>query len=263
VAPDLDRPRDLARILDDAFALYRAHWRILLPLAAAVVVPVQLGVLGVGLGWLWSGYDGNRPLSETAIGGAAEFLVVTPLVTAIVVHVVLTAARGGAPRAREALVSGLEVFGALFAVVVLFAVGVIAGFVAFVVPGIVFAVRWAVASQVVVVEGRRGTQALRRSWELVKGHGWWTFAVLFVVNLIASVFAAVLGVPGALVADALDSEAVDLATTMLGQIVVLPLVALAGTLLFFTLRAGADGPPAADAGDAWERRRREGWEPPA
>ena len=67
VRRELHSSRDLGLILDDAFALYREHWRTLLSLAAIVVVPVELGVLGAGLGWLWEGYDGGRSWSDTVV----------------------------------------------------------------------------------------------------------------------------------------------------------------------------------------------------
>ena len=75
---DLQARRDLARILDDAFALYRAHWRTLLAVSAAIVIPVQVGVLGLGLGWLFSDYDSTRPQGEVIAGVASQLFVVTP-----------------------------------------------------------------------------------------------------------------------------------------------------------------------------------------
>ncbi len=283
MTPDLDRPRDVGAILDDAFALYRAHWRTLLAVTAAIAVPVQLAVLGVGLGWLWSGYDSQRPLGDTIAAAAAQFLVVTPLVTAMAVHVVLAAAEERRPSGRAVLAEGFDVFAPLFWALVLMTLGIAAGFLAFVVPGIFLLVRWAVVPQAVVVEGERGAAALRRSWDLVRGRGWFAFVVLLVVNLLSSVVAAAVTIPAGLAADAADAQALDLVGTIAGGLLTLPFTALAGTLLYFALRAGpalaappggTAGPPEpregavprpADpgAGDAWERRRREGWEPPA
>jgi len=50
--PDLGVPRDLGRILDEAFALLRVYAGTLLPIALGVVVPVNLVVAGFGLGQL-------------------------------------------------------------------------------------------------------------------------------------------------------------------------------------------------------------------
>src|SRR3954470_18684608 len=117
---DLQRKRDLGKILDDAFAFYRGHWRTLLAAAIVVVVPVHLIVYGAGLGWLWEGYDaptkGTVKLADVThslIGLVAQLLVVTPLVTAMTVHVVRTGAMGAAASTRQALRAALDVFGAL------------------------------------------------------------------------------------------------------------------------------------------------------
>jgi hypothetical protein len=287
VRRDLHSSRNLGLILDDTFALYREHLRTLLTVAAIVVIPVEVGVLGIGLGWLWEGYDSSRPLGDTAVAGFAQLLLVTPLVTAMVVHVLVETAGGRPPAVGSALRFGFEAFGAVFLAVVLAWLGVLVGIVAFIVPGLICLVRWSVVPQTVVVEGQRGGAALRRSWELVTGRSWWVFGVVLVLNLVASVLAGIVTIPASYLADSADAQGLVLAGAILGQLFTVPLVALGTTLLFFSLRAGP-GPgrsphtmpqrqasvfdpitheesvPAAppDPDDPWERRRREGWEPP-
>lgn len=287
---DLHSSRNLGLILDDSFALYREHLRTLLALAAIVVIPVQLGVLGVGLGWLWEGYDASRSWGDTVVAGFAQLLVVTPLVTAMVVHVVVEAAGGRPPAVGSALRFGFEIFGAVFLAVVMAWLGVLLGIVAFIVPGLICLVRWSVVPQAVVVEGQRGGAALRRSWGLVTGRSWWVFAVVLVVNLVASVLAGIVTLPASYLADSADAQGIVLAGAVIGQLFTVPLVALGTTLMFFSLLAGpgpagsphtapqrqasvfdpitgeepAEGAPepAPDPDDPWERRRREGWLPP-
>src|SRR3954447_16405802 len=164
---DLQRKRDLGRILDDAFAFYRKNWKTLLAVVLVVVVPVHLIVYGVGLGWLWEGYDAGpkdvvqvSDVTDGLVGLAAQLLVVTPLVTAMTVHVVRSAAAGAVATTGESLRAALDVFGALFFAVILVALGVGLGLLALIIPGLILAVRWAVVPQIVVVEGRRGTEAL-------------------------------------------------------------------------------------------------------
>ena len=122
----------------------------------------------------------------------------------------------------------------------------------FVVPAVFLAVRWCVVPQAVVIDGARGTEALRRSWSLVQGRGWWTLAALVVANLLTTVLSVVFTVPGRLLARAVDAEAVNLAGGVLGQIATLPLLGIATTLLYFTLRAGDE----AGRWGRWRRRRR-------
>lgn len=267
VGLDLQRQRDLGRILDDAFALYRRHWRTLLAASAAVVVPVELAVFGVGLGWLDSGYVATRPLGAALAGAAAQLLVITPLLSAVTVHVVLGAARGERPAAGAAIAAGLDAFSALFWPILMVALGVALGL-PLVVPAVFLAVRWAVVAQVVVADGLRGGAALRRSMDLTAGRGWFSFLLLVVVNLVVALFSLVFTIPLELAARAADAQALSLLGQTLGQLLSLPLLTLAVTLLYFTLRARREGASAAPPGapppdrDPFGRRREEGWEPP-
>ena len=78
-------------------------------------------------------------------------------------------AAGEAPRARDALQSGLDAFAPIFLVVVLAGVGITIGLVLLVVPGVYLAVSWYFVPQAVMIDGARRTRALKRSSELVRG----------------------------------------------------------------------------------------------
>lgn len=240
----LDKDRDLSTLLDEAFGLYRRHLGLFVLLAAAVVVPVDLVVSGIGLGQITSDYDADPPLEAALVPAAVSALVTVPLITAMLVHALLAIARGETPTAGSAARDGLDAFTPVLVVVLLAGLIVALGFVAFIVPGIVALVFLSVAVQSVVVEGRRGTDALRRSFELVRGNGWWTFGVLLVTNLLVGVLGAIVAIPGAVLADAADLAIISLATTIVVEIFTLSFQALAVTILFFTLRARQTGPSA-------------------
>ncbi len=97
---DLHRDRDLGRLLDDSFKLYRRHFGTLLLVAAAVIVPVELAISGFGLGQLASGYDSTPDINVAIVQAGVALLVVTPLLSAMVVNLVLDVAKG-APRRRR------------------------------------------------------------------------------------------------------------------------------------------------------------------
>lgn len=252
---DLRRKRDLGKILDDSFAVYRAHFGTLLAISLLVVVPVYLLVFGVGLGYLWSDYDvagGSEvdlsAVGETFAGLAAQILVVTPLVTAMTVHLVRTAADGKAASAREAIATGLDLFPKLLAAIALTAVGIFGGFMLLIVPGVILAVRWLVVSQVVVVEGTGGAAALRRSFDLTRDRFWAGFLVLIVMLLLVGVLSAILVVPLQLAAEEANTMALILLGNILSSALFLPLTALAYTLFYYSLIAEKEG--AAPAGPA-------------
>jgi TRAP-type C4-dicarboxylate transport system permease large subunit len=102
----------------------------------------------------------------------------------------------------------------------------------FIIPGIYIGVRLAVSIQALVVEDKRGTDAMRRSWDLVGGHWWHAAFTLLVAALITGVVNAVITAPFSAGAWFLQGIAAAVATT-----VTLPYGTLVGVLLYLDLRA--------------------------
>jgi hypothetical protein len=261
----------MGRILDDAFALYRGSWRTLLLAAAVVVVPVELAVFGLGLGWLTGAYRSTGSVAE-GVASAAQPLLVAPLVTAMTVHAVREAAAGRTPVAGQVVGAGLDAFRRLLPAIALVLVGEVIGFAALVIPGVILAIRWAVVPQVVVVEGSQWTGALRRSSELVAGRGARVFGLVIVAGILVFVLGRIITLPLDSAARSAHHQWPLLAGMALAQIIALPLQAAITTVLYFSLRAEKDarGAPATPepeaalppAPEAWDQRRREGWQPP-
>ena len=72
--------------------------------------------------------------------------------------------------------------GALLGVSLLTGIGVALGLFLFVVPGLILFTQWSLAVPAVMLEGRSPRAAMRRSAELVKGHGWQVFAIFLTVT---------------------------------------------------------------------------------
>jgi hypothetical protein len=254
--PDLARDREIGGVLADAFAFYRSHFATLLLVGIAVIAPVELAITGFGLGQLTSGYDASPPIEAAIVQTGVALLVITPLLTAMVVHVVLAAAKGEVPTAGRAISAGLEVFTPVLAAILLATAGIFLGFLALIVPGIVLAVHWYVVAQAVVVDGRTGAEALRRSWQLVRGRALFVLGVMVLTNLVAALAGAIVALPGEAAAEAADAQAVSLGASIVAEVLTLPFLAVAGTLLYFTLkvRAGEVSVPS--------RPSLGGWEPP-
>ena len=94
--------------------------------------------------------------------------MVVPIITAICIYALRSIAAGERPRAGQALVSGFEAFTPLFFAVLIAAIGIAAGFVLLVIPGIYLAVQLFFVPQTVVIEGARGLDALRASSDMVQ-----------------------------------------------------------------------------------------------
>lgn len=233
---ELERPRDTGALLRDTFSVYRRHFWTFLAIGAIVVVPAELIVSGVGLEQLSSGYNATPNFAEAAIPGAVSFLVVAPLITAICVFALRSVAAGNSPRARESLVKGFELFTPLFFAVVLAALGIALGLI-LIVPGIYLFVRWYFVPQVVVLEGARGTEALRASGRLIQGAWWRSFALILLVNVVALLAALVLAAPFSAAAESSDRAVWSMIGQMLAGAITQPFGALYSTLLYFDLLA--------------------------
>jgi hypothetical protein len=233
----LERPRDLNTLLRDALTVFARHLGPFIALSAVVVVPVHLVVSGVGLEQITADYDRSPGVAEAVIPTLVSFLVVAPLINAICIHALRSVAEGGRPRARNSIVEGFEAFAPIFLAILLAAVGIAAGLVLLILPGIFLAVRWYFVPQAVVLEGARGPAALSRSWDLTGGFWWRTFGILVVGNLIALLPGLLVSAPLAAVAESTDRAAWSLVGAIATETITAPFLALLSTLLYYDLRA--------------------------
>ena len=234
---ELQRTRDVSALFGDTLRVLATRPGTFLLLSAAVVVPAELVVSGIGLEALTVRYDRSPSSAALVVPSLVSFLVVAPLVTAATIHALLPAAEGRTPAAGPALTAGFEAFPALFAAVALAALGVALGLLAFVVPGIYILVRWVFVPQAVVLDGARGTAALARSGEVVRGFWWRAFGILLLGNLAATLPGLVIAGPMRALAESADRELYSLIGSMASQVVTAPFVAVLLTLLYFDLRA--------------------------
>jgi hypothetical protein len=233
---ELARPRDLNQLLSDSFGLYRKHFGTFLAIAFVVVVPVHAIVLGVGLGQFTGGYDATPPPEITIGPAVVQVLVVGPLVSVMVLYVLLQIAAGAKPSAGRAIQEGLDAFAPVF-LPVLIAVACEAAAIITIVGFFILFVRWYLVPQLVVVEKKRGTDALRESWELTRGFAWRTAGLILVVQLLFGLAEALVATPIAAIAEEADSEAVGLAATTLARTLVVAPIGIFAALLYFDLRS--------------------------
>jgi hypothetical protein len=233
----LDRPRDITALFGEALGVYFRHALVFIALSAAVVVPVHLIVLGIGLEQFTAAYDESPSAAEAAISTVVEFLVVAPLITAICIHALRAVASGGRPGAGQSFVAGFEAFTPLFFAVLLAAAGIVLGLLLLIVPGIYLFVRWFFVPQAVVLERARGPEALSRSSAVVQGYWWRTFGLVVMVNLAAALPALVFAAPFTALASSTDRALWSMIGTICAGTVTTPFVALFSTLLYHDLRA--------------------------
>jgi hypothetical protein len=235
--PTLRQPRDVGALFRDSLGVFGRHAWLFIALSAAVVIPVEVAVEGIGLEMLWSSYDESPPLVESAVPTVVGFLVMTPIITAICIYALHSIAEGERPSAGNVFVAGFEAFTPLFAAVVLAAIGIALGLLALIVPGIYLAVRWYFVPQAVVIEEARGPAALTRSGQLVQGFWWRTLGLVLLANLAVALPGLVLLAPFTALAAGTGDAVWALVGTILTTSVTTPFVALYSTLLYYDLLA--------------------------
>ena len=233
----LAQPRDITALFRDSLQVYVRHAGLFILLSAAVVVPVDLVVEGIGLEMLTGPYDSTPTVAETAVPTVVRFLVVVPIITAIGIYALRSIEAGERPGAGQPLVSGFEQFTPLFFAVLIAAIGIAAGFVLLVIPGIYLAVKLFFVPQTVVIEGARGLDALRKSSDMVRGFWWRTFGLVVIINLAAALPALVITAPFTGIADNTGDAVWALAGTICAESITTPFVALFSTFLYYDLRA--------------------------
>jgi len=234
---ELRRTRDIGALFGDALRTYGRHAGTFLLVSAAIVIPADLIVRGVGMHQLTGPYDDSPTLAETLVPGALSFLVVAPLITANCIYALRDAAAGTAPRAGRALAAGLDAFRPLFLAVLLAALGISLGLLLLIIPGLYLVVRWYFVPQAVVLENAHGPAALSASGRVVEGLWWRTFGIVALTSLAGTLPSFVLITPFAAIAKSADRAVWSMVGQMAAEIVTTPFVALVSTLLYFDLRS--------------------------
>ena len=201
--------REAGTLLPVAAGLYAIQFlvAVLLPIALAVIVSLVFWVLAV----LYQGF---------------------------VVELV-SAAENHHRRSIGELVNAVTpVLGTLLVISILFAIGLLIGFILIIIPGLILLTIWSVVVPVEVLEHRGIMGSFRRSRELVRGNGWNVFGVIVIVFLAAIVISFLVG----LLASPLGHVGRDLVQWAV-NVAIAPVVALSASVLYFELRrAHAESP---------------------
>jgi hypothetical protein len=213
---------DVGAVIRRVFDIYVEQAAVLMP--AAAVVFAFTGILGGVL------IAASPTLAFLAV---AIDLVAVTLFTGMVVQLVADVQDGRRDATpRQLLGAAAPVLGQLILVGVVVAVGIMAGFILLILPGLILITVWSVAAPVVVLEHPGVFAALRRSRVLVRGNGWRVFAVILALVVLV-------GAAGNLIDAAAESAGTGagiVARVVVG-VLSAPLSALAAAVLYFDLRA--------------------------
>jgi hypothetical protein len=127
---------------------------------------------------------------------------------------------------------------------ILAGLGIVAGLILLVVPGLFLMTIWAVIAPVIVLEKRRPFAAFGRSRELVRGHGWTVFGIVIITGLLTGIAGSILQAAFSFLPRFLEI----LVGGTIAQAIVAPFGAIALAITYFRLRDAHGGEPApADA----------------
>jgi hypothetical protein len=210
-------------VIGQAWELYKAHWRHLLPIALVVYVLISLleFLLVVLLGWVGA-------LLGALVGLAGIFWLQGALVIAV------DDVRDGRAdlSIRETLERLRPRLNTLTLAGLIASVAVFIGLLLLIVPGLILITIWLLIVPAIMLERRGVIESFGRSRQLVSGNGWNVFGVIVFTVAIALAVGIGLGV----LEWAIDRAWVGVLFDIARQTVIAPFVALAWTITYYELR---------------------------
>ncbi|MGH9178810.1 MAG: hypothetical protein ACRD0N_09695, partial [Acidimicrobiales bacterium] len=254
------RPLSVGEILDLAIKVYRERFVHLVKAVTVVVAPVsvlgaviqlslpdidaisgttdEFGRVTVEAGDIWAFLGGLLALGLIAY-------VASQLATAASFKLVSGAYLDEEPDWRASLAFATSKLGSLMWLTVVFALGLVAGFLACVIPSVYLYVAWTVAVPVLLLEDARGAKALGRSRALVKGRWWPVAGVLLVAFVLTGLVQSTASGLLLAVASAGDSELVDVVAQAVANtaasVLTTPFSAAVIMVVYFDLRVRKEG----------------------
>src|SRR5436190_12860290 len=214
---------DVGKVFSRIFELYTSQASVYLP--AALIIYLPLAILTGAI------LTGSGGLFLLLLIGALLFVTVF-VYQGLVVRSVQDLQDGQRDfTIGQLFQSVLPVLGMLIVVGVVggFAIGI--GFLLLIVPGVILLTIWAVIAPAVVIE-RKGFDAFGRSYELTKGNFWQVLAVIVVLVIIQFVIQQIFGAIGRGISDSFLPYAIF---TLIGNVLVAPLISLAAAVMYFEL----------------------------
>jgi hypothetical protein len=212
----------LAGVLGESWHLYRTYARHLLTIAFIVYVIAAIvsaalelagGIFGALLGFL--------------VTIVAAFLLTAALVKAV------QDVRDGTVNLSvgQTLSAATPFIGPVAIAAILAGIGITIGLFVLIIPGLFLLTIWCLIVPAIVLEGTGPLESFGRSWQLVRGSFWNVFGILFMVFLILFAVDLVLG----LVFSPLPSFLAHWLSSLVGDTLIAPFIAVVTTLMYFRL----------------------------
>lgn len=166
---------EFGRVVGQTFSLIGRNFILFMLMALIFVGAPQAGLLYMQMQAM-----GTGDLGTMATLSFAAFVI--NLIMGFILQGALTRAAvddlsGSGVKFGAAIGDGLRFFFPLLIVALLVGIGLMLGFLLFIIPGIILAVRWSMTAPIVVIEQAGPTASMGRSAELSSGHRWAIFGL--------------------------------------------------------------------------------------
>jgi hypothetical protein len=253
------QPMSVGQILDQTFRLYREHFVRFFTIVAVVYVPVGLlSILLIALVFQETtqitvdqqtgAIDASGAVASMITTGVIALLAMvgTQLCNGALIKNVSEAYLGRQSSVGEAYRFVLPKIGTLIWASFLVGVIVMIGFVLLIVPGVIFALWFALTTPAIVAENLKASRGMSRSKALASGNLGKIFGTLFIVAVISWIVQVLFQWGGGLLTGGIsDTPLAAVVLTqvfsIIGQIVAMPIGATAMILLYYDLRIRKEG----------------------
>jgi hypothetical protein len=217
------------QIYGEAWGLYKRFWQHFVPIALVVFAVVALVslLLVIAVGWVGAILAGLFSIAGTFWLQGAIAEAVADVRDGRVDLSIGDTLRKVSPKLARLVGAGL-----------LAALGIIAGFILLIVPGLILLTWWVLISPVIVLEDKGAIEAFGRSRELVRGNGWNVFGAIAIaigISIVASIIASLL-------LFWLPDAAEGFLRSLISNTIIGPFIAAAWTLMYFRLRGDEPAP---------------------
>jgi hypothetical protein len=262
--------------IDAAIKVVSARWTQMALAVLAVLVPVQ------AVNFVWNVAVVDEVTVSNALLGLVTIaisVIGTTLATAACYQIVVSHREGRETDWQESLQLAMGRLGSLIALAILTGLLIVIGLIACVLPGIWIAVALAFGVPVLLVEGVGATDAMSRSFNLVKNNWWAAFGRLllgYILVFVAAVIISLIVAIPLVVAFGDDGTGGSFASALsglVGSVITTPFMAALVTIVYFDLRGrqeggampaapGSPAPPSAPSPPASVPAPGGGWGPP-
>ena len=192
---------DIGRVINRTFGAIKNNFFSFF-LASLIIMGIPMFLIGlipifIGSGGILSGDTVNQAYFTTIIAVAGLTLIVIMIASIILQGALIFGAvadfNGRKAAFGECMSVALRYFFPLLGLAILASLGMLAGFLFFIIPGVFIALGWTIAAPVLIVEGQGITDSLSRSWDLTKGYKRWILLLFIIIVVISSIIGGVLG----------------------------------------------------------------------